>query len=260
MPELLLASNYPTVPLRDATDALRDPERLRALAASDGYLFLPGLLPRAAVALVRAFVRRRADALGWIAREAGDPPVWTATPGARLDGRGWDDPRWIALQREVSTHPAFRALAEDTHLMDVLATLLGEPAALATANHCWLKLPGSPEHTTRPHRDAFYLPTCPRMWTVWMPLTETPSDVGPLGVVPGSHRSGEWPQRDAMAGIDVPRHVTWATGDVHPCDVVAFGAETIHCAWANTSPTQVRVSLDVRYEPRAIEGSILRAG
>jgi len=260
MAHLLLAADYRTTPLRDATPALADPAQLRSMAEEDGYLYLPALLPATAIAAVRAVVRAHAEALGWLEPAPDNPETWQAIPGARLKGRGWDDPDWIDLQREVSAHSDFLALVQSSELMAVLATLYGEPAGVAVANHCWIKLPGSPEHTTRPHRDAFYLPDCPRMWTAWLPLTHTPAEVGPLGVIAGSHTSGLWPQRDAMAGIDVPHEATWATGPVSPGDVVLFGAETIHCAWANTSATAVRVSLDVRFEPRSTVGSILRPG
>ncbi len=260
MTDLLLAAHYPTVPLRDATQALPRPEQLLAIANEDGYLYLPGLLDPAAIAAVRALVRHRCEALGWVLPAPDNPSTWQAKPGVRLTGRGWDDPDWIDLQREVGAHPDFLALVHSPQLLGVLKTLYGEPAGVAVANHCWIKLPGSPEHTTRPHRDAFYLPDCPRMWTAWLPLTDTPAEVGPLGVVPGSHTLGQWPQRDAMQGIDVPREATWATGPVVPGDVVLFGAQAIHCAWANTSATAVRVSLDVRFEPLSTVGSILRPG
>jgi ectoine hydroxylase-related dioxygenase (phytanoyl-CoA dioxygenase family) len=97
-----------------------------------------------------------------------------------------------------------------------------------------------------------------RMWTVWIPLSATPMEVGPLAVIPGSHRSTTLPQKDALAGIDVPHDICWATQEVSPGDVVFFSAATIHCAWSNMSPTAVRLSLDVRYEPRSTRDSILR--
>ena len=43
-------------PLVDSTALLADPATLRDRVAADGYLFLPGLLPRAEVAAVRAEV------------------------------------------------------------------------------------------------------------------------------------------------------------------------------------------------------------
>lgn len=260
MPTPLLPSQYATEPFIDASRLRSDGASLRELADANGYLFFRGRIPERLLAPVRDFVRAFAAREGWILAEEGNAGVITARPGARLAGRGWDDPRWVDLQRTAGELPAFRELIESPLLLDILHQVYGEPAAPATANHVWLKLPGSPEHTTRPHRDTFYLPACPRLWTAWLPLTDTPLEVGPLGLVPGSHRTDAWPQTDALAGIDVPEAVRWATQPVQAGDVVFFGARTIHCAWSNVSPTAVRLSLDVRYEPLSTTDSLLRPG
>jgi ectoine hydroxylase-related dioxygenase (phytanoyl-CoA dioxygenase family) len=120
---------------------------------------------------------------------------------------------------------------------------------------CWVKLPGSPAQTTRPHQDCWYLRDVPRFWTVWLPLVETPWDVGPLAVVPGSHRRGVAPHVDNLTGIVLPPDTRLASNPVRPGDAVLFGEETIHCAWSNVSPTDVRVSFDIRYEPEGSGGA-----
>ncbi len=260
MPEPLLPGHYPTEPFFDASAVAGEPARLRSIADELGYLYLRHWIRVPRLEAVRAFVRSFALAHRWIEPAKGNPPVLRARRGAGLAGRGWDDPAWIELQRDLAGLPAFAALVRCREIVGVLEAVYDEPAAVATANHCWIKLPGSPEFTTRPHRDSFYLPGCKRMWTVWVPLSHTPMNVGPLGVIAGSHRTGLWPQHDAMAGIAVPRNVTWATAAVEPGDAVFFGPDTIHCAWSNVSAHQVRVSLDLRYEPASTTGSILRPG
>jgi len=255
---MLLASYFPTAPFVDATPQLADPAALGALAAELGYLYVPRLLPDDLVAPVRAVVRAIAARHGWVTPDPTNPSEVLAVPGARLTGRGFDDPRFVELQREVMADPAFQALVTDARVMDLLAAAAGEPMALATANHTWLKLPGSPEHTTLPHQDLYYLPTCPKMWTLWVPLVDTPMDVGPLGVVPRSHEGPLWPHVDPWTGIRVPTDTPWATEAVAPGAVVVFDAATVHCAWSNVSPTLTRLSLDVRYEPEA-GPAILRA-
>lgn len=250
--EPLLPRDYPVTPFVATPPALAaDAPALRARAAADGYLFLPGLLPAALVADLRAFVRAECEPRGWIRPAAGNPPVFEARPGARLRGHGWDDPEWVALQRAVRLHPAFHALAGCAPVQAVLGALWGEPARPATANMCWVKLPGSPAQTTRPHQDRFYLPDTPRFQTLWVPLVTTPFEVGPLGVVPGSHAAGLRPHVDNLTGIAVTRAERWHSSAVEPGDVVFFGELTIHCAWSNVSATAVRVSLDIRYEPQS---------
>jgi ectoine hydroxylase-related dioxygenase (phytanoyl-CoA dioxygenase family) len=258
MAEPLLPQDYPTNPFINAGPFLRDPSRLGALAEELGYLFFDGFIAHHLLDPIRSFIRSFAINTGWILPENSHPNTITASQGARLLNRGWDDPQWIELQRVVNILPPFHELIHQPNILEALAVIYGEPAAPAATNMVWLKLPGSPEHTTRPHRDGFYLPTCPRMWTVWVPLTDTPMEVGPLAVIRGSHRSPSLEQKDAMAGIEVPRHTHWATQEVKAGDVVFFNAGTIHCAWSNISPTAVRLALDLRYEPASTKDSILR--
>ena len=250
-PMLLRPEDFSLTSLEDATPLLGDQAGLLRRADELGYLFFEGLLPDPLIDPVRAFVREVCVGHGWCEPAAGNPPVLTAKPGARLQGKGWDDPRWVELQRMLRVAPHFRALAESDLILGTLEALYDEPAHVVTANYCWLKLPGSPEQTTRPHQDSFYLPDSPGLWTVWVPLVDTPFEVGPLGVVPGSHRDGLWPHVDAMTGIDVDPEVIWASNEVHTGDVVFFGPLTVHCAWSNISPWQVRASFDIRYEPRS---------
>ncbi len=223
----------------------------RAADASEtGYVYLPGLLPPAAVDPVRAVVRRYAEAAGWVTPEPGNPPWFRAFPGARI-GCAWTDPLWIGLQRALFAAPEFSALADAPPLMDALRRIFREPASRALSNFCWLRLPGEPAQTTGPHQDSFYLPDALDLWTAWIPVVDTPMDLGPIALVPGSHRAGRRSHRHAFSGVDVGDEEAWATGSFAPGDVVLFGANTVHCAWSNLTPDRVRVALDVRYEPRS---------
>ncbi|TNF38418.1 MAG: hypothetical protein EP329_00475 [Deltaproteobacteria bacterium] len=255
---LLLAEHYPTTPFVDATPHLGDAAALHALASDLGYLYVERHVPTELVDPVRAFVREVAADYGWVRRDPNNPDHVVAVPGARLTGRGFDDPRFVELQRAVMALPEFVALVTDPRVMAVVDAAAGEPMALATTNHTWLKLPGSPEHTTLPHQDVYYIPQCPKMWTLWVPLVDTPMDVGPLGVVPRSHEGEMWPHVDPWTGIAVARDTPWSTQHVRPGATVVFDAATVHCAWSNVSPTLTRLSLDVRYEP-ANDPPILRA-
>jgi ectoine hydroxylase-related dioxygenase (phytanoyl-CoA dioxygenase family) len=250
----LRPEDFQIVPFEDASPLLADHAALRRRADELGYLYLKQLLPESLVEPVRRFVRQYCLGHGWVQPAEGNPTTLQATPGARLDGRGWDDARFVELQLQLAAHQGFQALGQYPAILQILEAICGQPMWMATTNYCWVKFPGSPEHTTRPHQDSFYLPGCPSLWTGWVPLVDTPLDVGPLGVVPGSSHRGDWPHIDALTGIDAPRETTWATGEVKAGDLVLFATRTVHCAWSNVSPTQVRLSLDVRYEARPVEG------
>lgn len=230
---------------------LDTPGGLRLAAAEQGYLYFKEFLPQALLAPVREFTRGAFGELGWVEADPENQPVMRAISGAKLSGRGWDDRNWIEFQQRFSSDPSLLALAESPKVLAVLEAIVGEPAWLATVNFCWIKLPGSPEQTTLPHQDEWYLPGCPTMWTMWFPLVDTPFEVGPLGVVPGSNRRGVVEHGSAFSGLKVDPDVAWDSSEVRVGDVVFFSARTIHCAWSNVSDQWARISADIRYEPRS---------
>lgn len=246
---LLLPEHFPTRPFDDSAHLLGEPEALRARIAEQGYLFFGKLLDAPLLDPLRAWVRQRCVAHGWVQPDPANGPEFAAQVGATMAGAGYDDPRWVGLQRELSRAPEFVALADGEPLAGLMETLCEGPATRATVNFCWLKLPGQPEHTTLPHQDLFYLHQCPLMWTVWVPLVDTPLSLGPLGVVPGSGREGVLPHVSPAVGMQVPRDTEWATAGVTVGDVVVFGALTVHCAWSNVTSDRVRASFDLRYQP-----------
>lgn len=245
----LLPQNFRVVPLQDATDLLARPAALRARAEAEGYLFFPRLVSPERLDALRLEIRRLCGPFGWFREQPDNPAFVQAMPGARLSGRGFDDPDWVRLQREVNQTEAFAALAREPTVLNVLAAVYGEPALGSDMNLCWVKLPGSPEHTTLPHQDLFYLPGCPELWTAWFPIVDNPFDLGPLAVIPGSHRQGRWHHETPWSGIEVPAEVTWASSEVVPGDVLLFGAGTVHAGWSNVTEGRVRVSADVRFRP-----------
>jgi len=250
--ELLLPEDRRLVAMEDSSHLLAEPDLLRSAARESGYLFFRGFLPDTLVAAVREFTREAFSAHGWVESDGHNSPTMRAVQGAKLTGRGWDDQNWFQFQSVFSKHPDFLQLAEAPSVMAVLEAVMDEPAWLASTNFCWIKLPGSPAHTTLPHQDEWYLPSCKSMWTMWLPLVHTPFDVGPLGVVPGSHKHGLQEHIDAFSGMLVDPEKVWASNEMRAGDVVFFSARTIHCAWSNVSPTLARVSADVRYEPRSV--------
>jgi ectoine hydroxylase-related dioxygenase (phytanoyl-CoA dioxygenase family) len=256
---LLLPEEREVYPLVESSHLLGDPGALQAKAQEDGYLHFREFVPESLLGPVRAFTREAFAKFGWVQGASDNIPQMKAVPNAKLSGRGWDDQDWVQFQPAFSKHPDFLALAESQLVMDILEAILGEPVWLASMNFCLIQLPGSPEHTTLPHQDQWYLPRCDSMWSMWAPLVDMPMEIGPIGVVPGSQQRRVGDHFTAFSGLQVEPKVVWASNDVHAGDVVFFSSRTIHCAWSNMSPTFAQVSADIRYEPRSVgEKSKLR--
>ncbi|MDP6944296.1 MAG: phytanoyl-CoA dioxygenase family protein, partial [Myxococcota bacterium] len=235
-------------PFVDATACLDTPSRLRALAARHGHLYLPGLLPPAAVEPIRREALDAVFDLGLLADQTG--PRWRR--GARLEGTGYDDPRWLALQQRLGARPQLRALSEHPALLALLEGLYGVPAAPHRGDLCRLSMPDAPDLTTPPHQDHHYLGGSTDIWTAWTPLDPCPLDLGPLAVWDGSHRSGYRPHAGQGAGrqqVDVPVDTVWSSGPLAVGDVVLFHCMTVHRALPNRTLDTVRLSVDLRYQP-----------
>ena len=121
---LLVPRDYPLVPLEDATPLLGNPALLSEKAADLGYLYFKNLMPTSLVDPVRALACEISAGCGWIEANPENLPYLQVKPGAYLGGRGWDDPRFVELQRRISSSEPFRALALDQPIMRMLEIVL----------------------------------------------------------------------------------------------------------------------------------------
>jgi len=225
---------------------------LRQRAAEHGYLALRGIPGPEAVAPLRVFVQDVGESLGLLgpAREPHGAPV--ASPGAALTGTGYDDPRWLALQERVLADPLFAAVGDCAELLRVLEALFDGPVLTRRGDICRVVLPEAPHLTTPPHQDHWYTGGSTNLWTVWIPLSETPLDLGPLAVLPGSHvrgllaHAGHGAGRQGVRVIDDER---FASAPLAAGDAILFNCLTVHRALPNVTRDLVRLSVDYRYQP-----------
>jgi ectoine hydroxylase-related dioxygenase (phytanoyl-CoA dioxygenase family) len=238
-------------PLIDSAPFARDPEVLRARAAEHGYLALRGIPGPEAVAPLRRLIQGVAASLGLLQRRVGrTAPL--VRPGAALTGTGYDDPRWLALQERVLADRRFVAVGDCAALLTVLETLFGGPVLTRRGDIVRLALPGAPHLTTPPHQDHWYTGGTSNLWTAWIALTETPLELGPLAVLPGSHVSGLLPhagQGAGRQGVAVTGDGRFAAAPLAAGDAILFNCLTVHCALPNETRRQVRLSVDYRYQP-----------
>ena len=105
---------------------------------------------------------------------------------------------------------------------------------------------------TPPHQDNYYIGGSDETWTTWIPTGDCSAALGSLAVASGTHKLGKLAvQQTANRGVAVilPDDITWAGGDFHCGDVLAFHSLTIHQGQDNESGNRLRMSLDYLYQP-----------
>lgn len=206
-----------TPPRIDADDA----SSLRAAADEDGAAWLPGLVPVEHVAALAELVGGWVRELGWV-DPSGRPVV--PTPA-------YDDPDFVLLQQWAVQSEPFAALRHDRALRRVIETLVGGEVQSGQGDLVRVMCPGDPPDGTPPHQDAFYVRSVPLLWTAWIPLVDTPLELGPIAVWRGSHRLGTLPHRGEgvdTQGAELPPDVVWTGAALRPGDVVLFEGRAVH--------------------------------
>ena len=208
-------------------------------AQEDGYLFFPGLIDPATVLALRARVVEIIRRLGWCSQEGlVDERVISSS-----------EAEFVALQREVLPLAEFEALRAHPAVVGALSRLFGAPPAAQQGDVCRCVFPNAHHPATPPHQDGFYHRSSSR-WTVWIPLGDCPLRLGPLAVIPGSHRDGLLPhaaQYTGGPGLPVAPDRGWSLSSMRCGDVLMFHPFTVHMACPNASRNQFRLSIDCRY-------------
>ncbi|HEY6434077.1 MAG TPA: phytanoyl-CoA dioxygenase family protein [Acetobacteraceae bacterium] len=226
-----------------ADDAAALAERMR----EDGYLFLRGLLPRAAVTAVQGEVGAIARDAGWLNSDA---PVAAAV----ADPRGFcvdPDPAYLTVLRQINRLEAYHALKHHPALIGFFERLLGGPVFPHPRVLMRNIFPQRDEFTTKAHQDFPNVQGTEEVYTAWMPLIDCPMEVGPLQVAAGSHHMGmfDFDIGFGAGGIEItdPLEGRWVSGPFAAGDVLIFHSMAVHKGVPNRSD-KLRMSMDVRYQ------------
>ena len=244
-------------PFADSTHLLDDPPTLRARAEEDGYLFLRGLLPAEEVLRLRADELAVVQRHGW--RRAGqdalgggiDVEAINRVPDADMRGdigvsaAAYDDVQKLESMHRLPHHPRLLRLYRTLFGRDVLV----HPrhiARMITPHRCMAPTP--------PHQDFPLIQGTTNTWTAWFPLGDCPRELGSLSVCRRSNRAGYIPiaASKGAGGIAAqlcPHERDWIEGDFSAGDVLTFPSLTVHRALKCQFKDQIRLSLDVRYQP-----------
>ena len=132
-------------------------------------------------------------------------------------------------------------------------TVLPHPQKIAR-----LWFPKYTAHTTPMHQDYIFFQGSVQTYTMWSPVGECPLDLGPLAVLPGSHKLGRVREHHFSLGAgglalveeelkeEMGDDFGWVSTDFGLGDAIIFNAHMVHQALPNLTEDRMRISLDNR--------------
>jgi hypothetical protein len=231
----------------DSSGLVADGSALAERARRDGYLFLPGLLPRDDVVAVQHQIGEIARDAGWLRQDRPAEEAIADPSGFCVD----PDPTYLKTLRRINRLEDYHALKHHPVLIDLLERMLGGPILPHPRVLMRNIFPQHEEYTTKAHQDFPNVQGTTEVYTAWMPLIDCPLQVGPLQIASGSHTNGVYDFGNAggAGGIEVtdPLEGRWVCGGFAAGDVLLFHSMTVHKGLPNRSD-KLRMSMDVRYQ------------
>ena len=223
----------------DSSGLFGDWRALRERIASDGYVFMRGLLDPAMIEAVGRAGLTHLQGAGWTA-PAQDPVVAEPrTPVRAIKMRdAFGDPGYARILADA----AFNRVPFVSPLADLMAQILGPmgfcyPLKLPRVVYPTALVPHQPGNVV--HKDYGSVQD---MFTSWVPLGAVPRTLGGLAVRPGSQHS----VRVRYRPLD-RLEPGWVTTDYQPGDVLVFHCLTTHAALPNHED-RMRFSAEYRWQ------------
>ncbi len=234
-----------------------DRDALWARLREHGYLFLPGFLDPDDVRAFRAHYFTALAGVGLL-----DP---ARAPVEGVDGGGTVDLAAMrhALFTEVVPGPAYAEFCRQPAIRDWFGWLYDAETLLHRRKIIRHLRPGERGigTATQAHYDLVYLREgTDRLLSLWVPLGDTPLEVGPLTYLEGSHHvyareEAEGRARPAASMTpDLPslaeQHDTrWLVAGLRAGDVLVHSPYIVHASLDNVDPgRRLRLSTDIRYQ------------
>lgn len=171
----------------------------------------------------------------------------------------------IRADTPIHVGPAVFGLLTNPRLLDVVESVVGPEISSNPVQHIRVKLPRqaiAPSHSNGLvakvpwHQDnGVLMPEADdaTILTVWIPLNVATVENGCLQVVPRSHRQDLLTHCPTDAGVAIPdRLVAEERSEalpMQPGDALLMFQRTVHSSLDNTTADQVRISVDLRYQP-----------
>ncbi|MFA7343581.1 MAG: phytanoyl-CoA dioxygenase family protein [Terrimicrobiaceae bacterium] len=241
----------------DSTSLLGSPERLRARADEEGFLFFKQLLPKELLLELRRQVLGIVARHGWL-RPGTDVMDGIADPDAIAASDARDESlKYIGVTRdayrEIQGLELFHTIPHHPRLIALYEALFEAPVLPHPRHIARVLLPAPSSAPTPPHQDYIYIQGTHRFWTLWFPLGDCPIELGGLSVLRGSHReevldvtgaAGAGGKEAILCGKDY----SWVQDDYECGDVLTFPSHMVHKGLPNRKRERVRLSLDLRYQ------------
>ncbi len=237
-------------PFRISNDALSDPVELRCRIDDEGYLFMKGLQDKDKLLTLRRDMLGVMMELGWLV--PGTDPIdgiadvdWKCAEG---------DVEYTEVYHEVYKKESFHRSGHWDEVVDVIGTIIGGPVLPHPCKIARLWFPQYTDHTTPVHQDFVHFQGSYDTYTVWTPVGDCPVELGPLGLIPGSHKVGKVMDHHFSLGAgsltihDEDLSGEWLSNDFEVGDCLIFHSLTVHQALPNNTEDRIRVSLDNRYQ------------
>ena len=228
-----------TAELLDSGNLAGDGKALRHRIASDGYVFVRGLLDAGQVRAVGTTGLGYLQDAGWMA-PGGDPVL--ATPLRPIRAVRMRDAFGDPGYRRIIADPGFNAIPFTSPLADLMAQILGPHGLLLPPQDPPGRVP-EPMVPRQPgnfvHKDYGSVQD---MFTCWVPLGDVPHALGGLAVLPGSQHTSQvshYPLSRLEPG--------WLTTDYRAGDVLVFHCLTTHAALPNREG-RMRFSGEFRWQ------------
>lgn len=254
-------------PLNDCTDLFlaKDWKGLRAALNDDGYLYIKGFFPAGSVGAAGGRVMDHLARMDTVL-----DPAFPPGSGILRERCGMGCLPFLEGKNELTQSPEVAGVIAGDALAGFMQQLLGEP--IITLEYKWLRTMPRASFTGA-HCDRVYMSRgSARLHTTWIPLQDTPMELGGLAVCQGSHRLPGFARLQETYGkLDVERDgldgtgwfttqpddvsafdadCQWRSGDFAAGDIVIFGMGLVHASTANLTD-RVRMSCDVRWQPAA---------
>jgi hypothetical protein len=232
-----------------ACDATR--KLLQQEIGAKGYALIRNLLPRDDLARVLWDVTDILDPAGWLL-PGFDPLERIADISVAC---GDPDPAFKQAYQQVFNLESFHSLPHHPALRRAMTMVVGDRLLVHPKPIGRLIFPNCERLTVHAHQDYRFMGGDTECFTVWIPLHDCPTMVGPLRILEGSHRFGYQHHEDANLHVpEIPDDAAmgegWVGGQINAGDVLMFHSLTVHAASPNVS-NQLRISLDCRFQDYA---------